>query len=68
MSRSPDFSDTNATKTDPALLALLLCPLTKTALRYDAMRQELISDKAQLAFPIIQGVPILRWDAARTLD
>ena len=52
---------------DPKLLTLLVCPLTKTALDYDAKTQELISQAAGLAFPIRNGVPILLVKEARTL-
>jgi len=50
-----------------ALLEILVCPLTRTKLRYDEARQELISDAAGLAFPIRDGVPILLVDAARVI-
>ncbi|MEN8196218.1 MAG: Trm112 family protein [Pseudomonadota bacterium] len=53
---------------DPKLLELLVCPLTKSTLRYDAGRNELISDQAQLAYPIRDGVPIMLVDEARSLD
>lgn len=53
---------------DAKLLELLVCPLTKSALRYDAERSELISDQARLAFPIRDGVPIMLVDSARSLD
>ena len=53
---------------DPKLLQILVCPLTKTNLRYDKENQELISDKAKLAFPIRDGIPILLADEARKLD
>jgi hypothetical protein len=53
---------------DPKLLQILVCPLTKTNLRYDKEKQELISDKAKLAFPIRDGIPILLADEARKLD
>lgn len=52
---------------DPKLLELLVCPLTKTRLEYDAAHQELISRAAGLAFPIRSGVPLLTADAARPL-
>ncbi|MFN0219378.1 MAG: Trm112 family protein [Hyphomicrobium sp.] len=52
---------------NPKLLELLVCPLTKTQLRYDAAAQELISRAAGLAFPIRNGVPLLIEDAARKL-
>ena len=40
---------------DPRLLELLVCPLTKTTLAYDAARQELISRAARLAFSTTSG-------------
>ena len=54
--------------TDPRLLELLVCPLTKTSLDYDAARQELISRVARLAYPIRDGVPMMTIEAARKLD
>jgi uncharacterized protein len=53
---------------DPKLLDLLVCPLTKQPLRYDAQAQELISDAARLAYPIRDGIPIMLVDEARQLD
>lgn len=53
---------------DPKLLDILVCPVTKGPLRYDAERQELISDKAGLAYPIRDGIPIMLPDEARKLD
>ncbi len=55
-------------RADPKLLEVLVCPLTKTNLRYDAAAQELISDAARLAFPIREGIPIMLVDEARRLD
>ena len=55
-------------KVDPKLLEILVCPLTKGPLRYDADADELISDKAKLAFPIRDGIPIMLVDEARSLD
>jgi len=52
---------------DPKLLELLVCPLSKSTLRYDSEKQELISDKASLAFPIREGIPIMLVDEARKL-
>jgi uncharacterized protein YbaR (Trm112 family) len=57
-----------ATPIDPKLLELLVCPLTKQPLRYDAERQELISDTVQLAFPIRDGIPIMLPSEARSLE
>ncbi|WP_142850500.1 Trm112 family protein [Telmatospirillum sp. J64-1] len=53
---------------DPKLLEILVCPLTKEPLRFDAERQELISEKAGLAYPIRDGIPIMLVDEARPLD
>lgn len=52
---------------DPKLLELLVCPVSKGPLRYDAERRELISERASLAFPIREGIPILLLDEARKL-
>lgn len=53
---------------DPKLLEILVCPLTKGPLTYDRERQELVSEKARLAFPIRDGIPIMLPDEARSLD
>lgn len=53
---------------DPKLLELLVCPLTKGPLTYDRAARELISAKANLAFPIRNGVPLMTVEAARSLD
>lgn len=52
---------------DPKLLEILVCPLTKGPLRYDAKKQELISESAKLAFPIRDGIPVMLVDEAREL-
>ncbi len=53
---------------DPKLLEILVCPLTHMTLRYDADKQELVSDKARLAYPIRDGIPVMLIDEARDLD
>jgi uncharacterized protein YbaR (Trm112 family) len=53
---------------DPKLLEILVCPLTKAPLRFDRARQELVSDKAGLAYPIRDGIPIMLVDEARPLS
>lgn len=53
---------------DPKLLEILVCPLTKSPLRYDRDAQELISDQAKLAYPIRDGIPIMLVDEARSID
>ncbi|MBW8708224.1 MAG: Trm112 family protein [Alphaproteobacteria bacterium] len=53
--------------TDPKLLEILVCPLTKTMLRYDREKQELVSRAAGLAYPIRGGVPVMLISEARQL-
>ncbi len=53
---------------DPRLLEILVCPLTKSTLIYDRAADELISEKAGLAYPIRNGIPIMLLDEARKLD
>ena len=53
---------------DPKLLEILVCPVTKTTLEYDADAQELISHAAKLAYPIREGVPIMLPEEARKLE
>ena len=52
---------------DKALLELVVCPITKSKLLYNIMSNELISEKSGLAFPIINGVPILIIEEARSI-
>jgi uncharacterized protein len=52
---------------DPKLLELLVCPLTKTRLVYDAEHSELISEKAGLAYPVRDGIPIMLPSEAREI-
>ena len=53
---------------DPKLLEILVCPLTKGPLTYDRDKQELVSQKAGLAYPIRDGIPIMLADEARELS
>lgn len=64
----PEADTAKPSGVDPRLLELLVCPLTKTSLDYDAKRQELVSRVARLAFPIRDGVPMMTAEAARRLD
>jgi uncharacterized protein YbaR (Trm112 family) len=78
MSGETPMSDTDAPqpaveerrrgRLDPKLLELLVCPLTKARLDYDAEHQELVSRSARLAYPIRDGIPIMLPDEARTID
>ena len=55
-------------ETDPKLLEILVCPVTKGPLAFDREKQELISRQAGLAYPIRDGIPIMLIDEARHLD
>lgn len=57
-----------STDVDPKLLEILVCPLTKTPLRYDQEAGELISEQAKLAYPIRDGIPVMLVDEARSLE
>ncbi|MDQ1157832.1 uncharacterized protein YbaR (Trm112 family) [Sphingomonas sp. SORGH_AS 950] len=52
---------------DPWLLERLVCPVTRTPLRYDEVAQELVSEAAGLAYPIRDGVPVMLVEEAREL-
>ena len=53
---------------DVKMLEMLVCPLTKTRLTLSADKSELISVAARLAFPILNGVPLLSLDEARNVE
>jgi uncharacterized protein YbaR (Trm112 family) len=61
-------SQTGQRASDPKLLELLVCPLTKGTLSYDAGRQELVSRHARLAYPIRDGIAIMLPSEARSLE
>ena len=65
MNTQPERSESSV---DPKLLEILVCPLTKGALEFDAARQELISRSAKLAYPIRDGIPIMLPEEARKID
>ena len=52
---------------DRRMLEGLVCPLTGAGLRYDSERQELVSERARLAYPIHDGIPVMLVDEARKL-
>ena len=62
----PPASDSDPV--DSKLLEILVCPVTKGVLEYNAERQELISRSAKLAYPIRDGIPIMLPEEARKLD
>ena len=50
------------------LLALLVCPVTRTPLKWDEARQELISEAAGLAYPVRDGIAVMLVEEARALE
>jgi hypothetical protein len=60
-------NETSPPRPDPKLLEILVCPMTKGPLEYDAAAQELISRSARLAYPIRNGIPIMLPEEAREL-
>ena len=58
----------SGTAFDPKMLEALVCPMTQETLRYDAEKQELVSKKGKVAFPIRNGIPVMLMDEARQLD
>jgi hypothetical protein len=63
-----ESSDRPAHLIDPKLLEILVCPVTKGRLEYNAEKQELISHSAKLAYPIRDGIPIMLPEEARPLE
>jgi uncharacterized protein YbaR (Trm112 family) len=53
---------------DKKLLAILVCPVTKAPLEYDAAKQELICKPSGLAYPVRDGIPVMLESEARPLS
>lgn len=62
------MDEDTSTRPDPRLLEMLVCPLTRASLRYDPVNNELISDKAGLAYPVRNGIPVMLPEEARPLE
>lgn len=60
--------DQNVSRPDPKMLELLVCPITKGRLIYDREKNELVSEKAKLAYPIRDGIPIMLESEARKIE
>ncbi len=65
---APELAAQPGRVVDRKILELLVCPVTKQPLDYDAVRGELISRAARLAYPIRNGIPVMLVDEARQLD
>jgi uncharacterized protein len=68
MEANPAMNSSSERGIDPKLLELLVCPVTKTTLDYDAVNNELISRTAKLAYPIRDGIPIMLPEEARRIE
>ncbi len=68
MTDQQNEQDETSREPDRALLEILVCPLTRTSLKYDRKAQELVSHAAKLAYPVRNGVPIMLPDEARKLE
>jgi len=68
MNAVPERPDRPENTIDRKLMEILVCPLTKGTLEYDAARQELISRAAKLAYPIRDGIPIMLPEEARKIE
>ena len=60
--------DIERSRPDPKMLELLVCPVTKGRLTYSRETNELISERARLAYPIRDGIPIMLPEEARRID
>lgn len=67
MNNNETTAQTEKRQIAPELLAILVCPLTKTPLSYNEETQELISEKAKLAYPVKNGIPVMLPSEAREL-
>ena len=61
-------SDTNIKQNLDELLKILICPKTGSKLLFDKEKNELISKKGKLAYPIRDNIPILLENEARKLN
>lgn len=62
------MADNQTSLIDPKMLELLVCPLTQGSLKWDRAKNELVSEKARLAYPIRDGIPIMLVSEARKLE
>ena len=49
------------------LLEIMICPKTGGKLILDKENEEIISEKGKIAYPIIDGIPIMLVDQARKI-
>ena len=54
-------------KFDKNLLKIIVCPVSKKSMKLNSKKNELISKDSGLAYPIVDGIPILIKEKARKL-
>lgn len=62
------MADNPTSLVDPKMLELLVCPLTQGTLKWDREKNELVSEKGRVAYPIRDGIPIMLVSEARKLE
>jgi uncharacterized protein len=60
--------DLKTSTMDPKMLEMLVCPLTKGRLSFSREANELVSEKAKLAYPVRDGIPIMLVSEARKIE
>ena len=60
--------DINVEQNLDEMLKILICPKTGSKLLFDKEKNELISKKGKLAYPIRDNIPILLENKARKLN
>jgi uncharacterized protein YbaR (Trm112 family) len=53
---------------DKSLLEILACPVCKGELLYDQINDEVICRFDRLAYPLMQGIPVMLESRARRLN
>lgn len=52
---------------DKKLLEILVCPVSKAPVEYDADNNELVCRASGLAYPVRDGIPVMLESEARSL-
>ncbi|NXD12843.1 PREY protein, partial [Nothocercus nigrocapillus] len=65
--RGPELAAGAAQPPEPSVLPLLVCPLSKRPLRYEAATQELVNEELGIAYPVVDGIPTMLPEAARKI-
>lgn len=52
---------------DKKLLSIMVCPVSKAPLEYNAAAQELVCKSSGLAYPVRDGIPVMLETEARRM-